>query len=146
VEVVLVVVALVAGALLAVQAGVNALVRAHVPRPEWAALLNFGVGFVALGAWLLVVRAPLPPLAPLSRMPPWAWGGGILGALYVTGIVLLAPRLGVGATVALTVAGQMAAALALDHLGALGLAARPISGAKVLGAALLIAGVALMRR
>jgi transporter family-2 protein len=52
----------------------------------------------------------------------------------------------VAATLALAVAGQMVAALVLDHAGALGLELRPISGTKLLGAALLVVSVALLRR
>jgi transporter family-2 protein len=72
--------------------------------------------------------------------------GGLLGAFYVTVVAFLAPRLGVAATLGLAVAGQMLAALALDRAGALGLDVRPITGARALGAALLVAGVVLVRR
>jgi transporter family-2 protein len=40
----------------------------------------------------------------------------------------------------------MLAALAFDHAGILGMATRPIDVSKVLGAALLFAGVILIRR
>jgi transporter family-2 protein len=136
--------ALVVGAGLPVQAGVNAAMARHAGRPEWAALVNFGVGLVALGAWLLATRAP-PPVA-LGKAPLWAWTGGLLGAFYVSAVVFLVPRLGVAATLGLTVAGQMVAALVLDQAGAMGLASRPITGARVLGAAMLVAAVVLIRR
>lgn len=143
---VLVLLALVVGAGLPVQAGVNAAMARHLARPEWAAFVNFAVGLLALAAWLLLTRAPLPSAASLARAPAWAWTGGVLGASYVSAVVLLAPRLGIGVTLALSTAGQMAAALLLDHAGAMGLAARPVTGARVLGAALLVAGVVLIRR
>jgi transporter family-2 protein len=146
VEIVLVLVALAAGAGLPVQAGVNAAMARHVGRPEWAALVNFAVGIVALGAWLFALRLAPPPALAVLRAPWWAWTGGLLGAFYVSAIVLLTPRLGVAATLALAVAGQMVAALVLDHAGALGLELRPISGTKLLGAALLVVSVALLRR
>lgn len=145
-EIVLVLVALAAGAGLPVQAGVNAAMARHVGRPEWAALVNFAVGIVALGAWLFALRLAPPPALAVLRAPWWAWTGGLLGAFYVSAIVLLTPRLGVAATLALAVAGQMVAALVLDHAGALGLELRPISGTKLLGAALLVVSVALLRR
>lgn len=145
-ELVLVLVALAAGAGLPVQAGVNAVMGRYAGRPEWAAFVNFGVGLVALGVWLLALRLAPPPVLALARAPWWAWTGGILGAFYVSAIVLLTPRLGVAATLALAVAGQMVAALVLDHMGALGLELRPISGTKLLGAAFLVAAVVLIRR
>ncbi len=145
-EIVLVLLALAAGAGLPVQAGVNAVMARHVGRPEWAALVNFAVGIVALVAWLAALRLSPPPALAVLRAPWWAWTGGLLGAFYVSAIVLLTPRLGVTATLALAVAGQMAAALVLDHAGALGLALRPISGARLLGAGLLVVSIVLLRR
>jgi transporter family-2 protein len=59
---------------------------------------------------------------------------------------VLAPRLGVATTIALVVAGQMLAAVALDHYGLLGVPVRPVNAWRGLGAALLVAGVVLLRR
>jgi len=146
VNILLVVVALAAGAGLSVQAGVNSALARFAGRPEWAAFISFAVGLAGLGAWLLAARVRPPGLAALGAAPPWVWAGGIIGAVYVTATVLLAPRLGLAALLALSVAGQMVAALALDQIGAMGLAARPITPARVVGAALLVAGVVLVRR
>jgi bacterial/archaeal transporter family-2 protein len=60
--------------------------------------------------------------------------------------VWLTPRLGVAATLVLTVAGQMAAALLLDQWGAFGLMVRPLSATRMAGAALLVVAVLLIRR
>lgn len=144
--IVLVLVALAAGAGLPVQAGVNAAMGRYVGRPEWAAFVSFGVGLVALAAWLLAARLAPPPVLAVARAPWWAWTGGVIGAFYVSAVVLLTPRLGVAATLALSVAGQMVAALALDQVGAFGLELRPVSGTKLLGAALLVVSVVLLRR
>lgn len=141
----LVLLALAAGAGLPVQAAVNATMRSYIGRPEWAAVVNFGVGLVALLAWVAVLRLP-PALSRAAAAPWWSWTGGLLGACYVTAVVLLTPRLGVGATLALLVAGQMGAALAMDHFGVLGLAARHVSAGRIMGAVLLVAGVVLIRR
>jgi transporter family-2 protein len=146
VEILLVVLALAVGAGLPVQAGVNAMMARHAGRPEWAALVNFAVGLVALAAWLLATRAPLPSPSALARAPAWAWSGGIMGAFYVSAVVLLAPRLGVAVTLGLSVAGQMIGALVLDHYGLLGLASRPVGPQRVVGAALLVVAVLLIRR
>ena len=144
--IVLVLLALAAGSALPVQAGVNAALGRYAGRPEWAAFVSFAVGLAALGAWLAALRLAPPPALTLARAPWWAWGGGVLGAFYVSAIVLLTPRLGVAATLALSVAGQMVAALALDQLGALGLEIRPVTPTRLLGAALLVVSVVLIRR
>jgi transporter family-2 protein len=143
---ILVVVALVSGACLPIQAGVNSALRFHLGRPEIAALVSFSVGFLALLVWVLVTRQPWPSAAQAGRAPWWVWTGGVIGAFYVTTVVLLTPRLGVAATLAISIAGQMVTAVALDHYGALGVPLRAFSPGRALGAALLVAGVVLIRR
>jgi bacterial/archaeal transporter family-2 protein len=146
VELLPILLALIAGTFLPVQAATNAAMRTYVGRPEWAALVNFGVGLLGLVAWVAITRAPLPTAAALARAPWWTWTGGLVGAFYVSAVVLLTPRLGIGTTLALTLAGQMAGALLLDHYGAMGLAVRTLTVPRVIGAGLLVAGVVLMRR
>jgi transporter family-2 protein len=82
----------------------------------------------------------------VARAPGWSWTGGLLGAFYVTAVVVLTPRLGVATTIALVVAGQMLASVAIDHYGLFGVPLRPVNAARGLGAALLVAGVVLLRR
>ncbi|HYQ82370.1 MAG TPA: DMT family transporter [Anaeromyxobacteraceae bacterium] len=138
--------ALVAGAGLPVQAGVNASLRTSLGRPELAALVNFLTGLLALATWILAQRLPWPEPGALARAPWWSWTGGLLGAFYVTAVIVLAPRLGVATTIAVVVGGQMLSAVAIDHYGLFGVPLRPVSAARGLGAVLLVAGVVLLRR
>jgi transporter family-2 protein len=142
----LAILALLAGAGLPVQASVNSAMRQQIGRPEWAALVNFAVGTVALGAFLLLRRLPVPPAAAWSQAPWWAWTGGLLGAFFVAATVVLTPRLGLVTTLALMLVGQVTAAAVLDHHGLLGLATRPFTPTRALGAVLLVAGVLLVQR
>jgi transporter family-2 protein len=138
--------ALVAGAGIPVQASFNAALAREAGRAEWAAFANFAIGTALLGLWLAARRAPVPAAAALARAPWWGWAGGLLGAFYVSAITHVAPRLGVAVTLAVSVAGTMFASLALDATGSLGLDVRPLTGPRALGAALLVAGVVLVRR
>jgi bacterial/archaeal transporter family-2 protein len=74
-----------------------------------------------------------------------SWTGGIFGAIYIAISILLLPRLGAALVVALIVLGQMLGALAFDHFALLGVPENPVSLTRVVGAALLIAGVVLIR-
>ena len=58
---------------------------------------------------------------------------------------LLIPEIGVAPTVALTVAGQQLASVAVDRYGLLRLPRRPLSAARLGGVALLLAGVVLIQ-
>jgi transporter family-2 protein len=70
----------------------------------------------------------------------------MLGAFYLLTTILVPPRIGVAAFFSLVVLGQLCASLIFDHFGLLGLPIHPVNPWRVLGVALLIAGVALIRR
>jgi bacterial/archaeal transporter family-2 protein len=134
------------GASLVVQIGFNAAMRAHVGSAAGAALVNFAVGTAALALFAVATRAPLPSGAQLAGVPWWAWMGGLFGACYVAASTVLGPLLGGAAFVALVVAGQMLASLYIDHYGLLGFPQRPTDVARLLGAALVVAGGVLLTR
>jgi bacterial/archaeal transporter family-2 protein len=144
--VIMILLALVAGACLPAQAGINAGLVRWAGSAVIAAAVSFAVGTVALGAYTLAARLPLPSFAQAGQEPWWAWSGGVLGAFYVSAIIFVAPRLGAASTLALVVAGQMAASLVLDHFGWLGFRVQPANIPRLLGALLLVGGVVLMRR
>jgi transporter family-2 protein len=56
------------------------------------------------------------------------------------------PHLGAATTVGLFLAGQVIASIAIDHLGLLGVTAQPASIPRLLGALLIIVGVAMVQR
>jgi transporter family-2 protein len=138
-------VALVTGAAIAVQALANSRLRFALGTPVWAAIAQFIVGLVALVAIAIVTRQPAPDAGGLSRMPWWGWVGGAIGALFITVSIVLTPRLGTALTLATMTVGQLLAALVLDHYGWLGAPVVRLSVPRVLGAAFLLAGIALMR-
>ena len=142
----LVLLGLLAGAGVPVQAAVNSALRQHLGRPEWATLVSFSVGTALVALALMLQRTPLPALAQAARAPWWAWTGGGLGAFYVFTTILLVPRLGATTALAVTLAGQVAFGLVLDQAGLLGLATRELTPGRLAGVALLAAGVFLVQR
>lgn len=138
--------AVLAGALLPVQTGVNVQLRGLFGHPLGAALVSFVVGTLGLVAVVAALRVPLPLGPAWSRGAWWHWSGGLLGAAYILGTIVLAPRLGAATLIAALVAGQMAASLIVDHYGWVGFAEHPISPLRLAGAALIVMGVMLVRR
>ena len=137
--------ALLAGVLIAVQAPTNAILGKASGSPIIAAFLSFLVGTVALGA--VVARSPGGLLAPELRAVPWyAWIGGLYGAFFVAMAAFGAPRIGVGPLLTAAIAGQLLAAIVLDHYGLLGLARQPVSIEKVGGVVLVLIGAWMVRR
>lgn len=138
-------IALLVGAGLAIQVGMNSTVRLAIGSPVIATIVNFGVGLVGLLLLALASGARVSPGAA-AAVPAWAWFGGLLGAAYVAATTVLGPRLGAAALIALTLAGQMLAALIVDHYGVIGFPQSPLTASRLVGAALLVAGVLLIMR
>lgn len=137
--------AIIAGIMLSTQAGINAQLRTVVGDPVMAALLSFLVGTLFLLIYVLIFnKQNTGLLQALQDMSLYKWIGGLIGALYVTGVIIVAPRIGATNTAALIVAGQVLFALFLDHYGLLGFVQHSISYMRVAGALLLIAGVFLI--
>jgi bacterial/archaeal transporter family-2 protein len=135
-----------AGLGLTIQIGMNAQLR-RVLHSAWsAALVSFLVGTVALVGLMLATRTAIPARETLVAVPPWAWFGGLFGAFYVAISTIVAAELGTTSLLVLGLAGQLAMALVVDHFGWLGLPENPITGVRLLGVALLFAGVWLVTR
>ena len=135
-------VAVLIGAILPLQGLVNARLGVHVGGPVAAAFVSFLIGTVMLGLYLLATRTPLTLQGSL-KLPAWIWAGGALGAVYVACFTLLMPRIGAAGMVCLAVLGQVTASLLLDKFGVLQ-AAKPVDALRLLGAVLVLAGVALV--
>jgi len=136
---------LLAGAMIALQAPTNAMLAKAGGSPVLAALISFAVGTLALFfAWL--ASGHRPGMKPFGELPAYAWIGGVYGAIYVAVAAYAAPRIGLAALITIGIAGQVAMALLLDHVGALGLPRDPITIGRVAGVVLVIAGVVLVRR
>lgn len=140
-----IVVAIAVGALLPLQALINARLGAMTHGALYASFVSFLVGTCLLGSMLLVTRTPLLPSQPLAALPAWIWLGGAIGASLVLVATLLVPRLGAGALICLIVLGQLLGSLLLDHFGVLG-AQRPADAVRIGGALLVVVGAMLVVR
>jgi bacterial/archaeal transporter family-2 protein len=140
--------ALAAGAVLPIQGAINAQLRSDLDAPVATGAFSFLVVTAAMLVALAAVprrRVRRPTPAALRRLPWWGWLGGLCGATYVTAVFVLIPEIGAAPTIALTVAGQQIASVLVDRHGLLRLPRRPTPPARLLGVAVLLAGVALVQ-
>ncbi|HGY10311.1 MAG TPA: hypothetical protein ENK37_09745 [Oceanithermus profundus] len=84
--------------------------------------------------------------APGQGVPPYAFLGGVLGALVVVGTIVAIQHLGVLAALITIVAGQLATAALIDRFGLFDLPVVLLSPARLLGLLLVLAGVFLVVR
>lgn len=138
------IVLVVAGALVSVQAPINAALGRGVGSAIGAATISFGVGFILL-LTITLVLGDGPSLLRVGAVPAWLLIGGTMGAVFVFASLWAVPILGVLTMSTLVILGQMVAAIVLDHYGAFGLTQMSISPTRLLAAGLVAAGVILSR-
>jgi transporter family-2 protein len=136
--------ALVAGAALPVQAGINARLATFVGGPIRASMISFAVGTLVLFVLALVTTRGVVATGRLGQIPWWGWLGGAVGAGYVASAVAAAPRLGALNLFAAVIFGQLLCSVLLDHFGVL-YKEHGLTAGRIAGVALLAAGVALVR-
>lgn len=137
---------LLSGAMMPVQAGVNAQLARHIDSVLAASLISFVVGSVAL-LFITLAQRELPTgMSTFRGLSWWHWTGGLLGVLFVASAAFAAPRIGALLFMSLILAGQLSAALLLDHFGWAGFAQASVTLDKLAGLALIVVGVWLIHR
>lgn len=140
----LLLIAALAGVSFVFQQAVNSNLRSEIGFPFWAGAISYAGGTLAMLVMVVLMREPWS--APLgTRSSLLSWTGGIFGAVYIAISILVLPRLGATALIACLVLGQMVASLTFDHYGLLGVPVHEITAARLVGVALLLAGVVLVR-
>jgi transporter family-2 protein len=102
---------------------------------------------VALLACLLMcLPHPLPSERGLAQMPWWAPLGGLIGAFAVIAGLLFVGKVGAGAFAGLTITANILMSLVIDRYGWFGMEVHDLSGGRIAGAALMVAGITLISK
>ena len=129
------------GCFTASQSAINGHLGQVTGSPVSAALVSFAVGVTALVIVNIVLRWRPRIERPEGKPNPWwMWIGGVLGALFIFGNAALVPQIGTGLTVVAGLLGSMLGSLIIDRVSG-----APIKSRQVLGIALFLTGVVLIR-
>jgi transporter family-2 protein len=137
---------LVAGALQAWGPPMNGALRNALTNPWLASLVSFLPIVAFLACLVLCQPRPLPTLAGVTTMPWWAPLGGLVGAFAVVAGLLFVNKVGAGPFAGLTITANILMSLVIDKFGWFGMDIHPLNGWRMLGAALMVAGIALIAR
>ncbi|ACR31074.1 DMT family transporter [Burkholderia glumae] len=137
--------ALVAGALVPLQAGSNAALGRALGHPLWATVASLLVSLLCVLPALFVFHAQAPLLGRAAQLPVWIWFGGVAGVIYITSALVLTPRLGATSFIVSVIAGQMLTSLLIDNYGLMGLPVKPANPGRVAGVLLILAGMLLVQ-
>ena len=136
----------VVGGFIALQAPINSGLGRSVGTFQ-AAFVSFAIGTLALAVIAGLARGGYGTIGPgIRELAPQYLLGGLLGAIYVTTVLVTVRSLGAGGVTAATITGQLAMSVAVDHFGWLGVERDPVSLDRVVGLVLLAAGTYLMVR
>ncbi|KAB1504246.1 DMT family transporter [Corynebacterium sp. 320] len=138
-----IVIGVLAGAVMPVQTVANTRLSRSTGTPLSSSLISFLVGTLTLACALMLLNHGEMGLANALGGPWWMWLGGLLGVVALTGNILMFPRLGAVQTVVLPIAGQILMGLIIDHAGLFHSLQSPITVPRVVGAAIVMAGVLL---
>ncbi len=134
----------VVGGLVALQAPINSGLGRAIGTFQ-GAFLSFVIGTMLLAA-IAALHGGFGSLAEARNVQWYYLAGGLLGAAYVSTVLVTVRTLGAGGVTAATISGQLAASVVVDQFGLLGVDRSPITALKVLGVVLLGLGTFLIVR
>ena len=137
---------IVAGALQAWGPPMNGVLRNALVNPWLASLVSFLPIVALLACLVLCLPQPLPTAQGVAKMPWWAPLGGIIGAFAVVSGLMFVYKVGAGAFAGLTITANFLMSLLIDKYGWFGMPVHDLNGARLLGGALMVAGIALITR
>jgi transporter family-2 protein len=107
------------GAGISMQPLLNAQVATRAGHPVYGALISVFVSTCLMVVLVVLGRLPAPNLRELAAGPAWMWIG--------------------------VIAGQLIASIVVDHFGLLGVPVHPIDLPRLIGVAMLVGGVVMIR-
>lgn len=105
------------------------------------AFISFAIGTLAL--FFMVLFFGKGNLASVFSVPKWQLFGGLLGAFYVSVMILAVPKIGVAPALVSVIAGQLIFGALIDHFGWFGGQVIPLDIKKIIAIVLLFCSLYL---
>ena len=137
---------LAAGALQAWGPPMNSALRHALENPWLASIVSFLPIVAMLACLLLCFPSPLPSAKGVAAMPWWAPLGGLIGAFAVVAGLMFVSTVGAGAFAGLTITANILMSIVIDRFGLFGMPVHELSPGRIAGAALMVAGIALVSK
>lgn len=132
------------GFVMPLQTSINTRLRRSLGTPFRASGVNFFVGLCFLVVLSFLMGDGLIPFRKLAGQPLWMFLGGFCGVTVLTGNLLLFPVLGATQTIVFPLFGQIVMGLLIDTFGWFRGDIVPLTLWRVIGAALVFAGVVIV--
>ena len=139
------VLALISGATIAAQAGINAMLGQLLKSALLATSIAYASGLVValLVTWLL--QDSYPSQQTVRNIPVYLWfSGGLLGVFSLVIFYWLIPKAGIAAVIPYVLIGQLIFSMLAGHFGWFQLPVTPMSMTKAIGCLALLAGIIMI--
>lgn len=133
----------VSGVGIPVMASLNNGLSERLESPFGAVFVLCLLSMIFLGLYLTVYGWPTS--FGIGEIPLHYYGAFIPYLLYICGITLIAPKIGLGPAVFLVLLGQLVSATVIDHFGLFGVMQTPVTAKRALGLTLMAVGVFLAK-
>ncbi|EGQ0318872.1 DMT family transporter [Staphylococcus pseudintermedius] len=142
----LLILGLVAGAVIPVQTSINSRLSRFTQSSLYASAISFTVGTLLLVILNFILNPHLLTAEAFGHyhFDYYWYVGGLMGVIYLTGNMILLPRIGASLTVVTTITGQILMSMLIDTFGWFSVDVQALHVMKVLGIVLLLIGIILM--
>ncbi|HCY9896809.1 TPA: DMT family transporter [Staphylococcus aureus] len=136
------------GMLIPIQTSVNSRLSLYTKSPFYTSFISFSVGTICLIILNIIINPEVFTIHFYNKQSfNYTWVvGGLLGVSFLTGNLLLLPKLGATLTVIATVAGQIIMGVIIDTFGLFGATVHDFNLIKAIGVLLLIVGIVIMNQ
>ncbi len=134
------------GVLIVIQGIINAQLGVRLENTVLASTINLLVSGGLAILFLLFASQNLSGLSKVQSIPYYLlFTGGILSFLAITSFYYVIPKIGIATTVAFGLSGQLIFAAIASHFGWFGLPIEPITLKRIVGIALMIFSVSIIK-
>ncbi len=127
---------------LSFQTSINGRLRRSVVSPFLTSLISFALSTLFIAAIALFsFGTELALIDSFAATPWWMWIGGMMGFIFLTGNIVLFPKLGAVQTVIFPVLGQVLTGIVVDQFGLFHAPTAPLGFVKFVGTVLALGGV-----
>ena len=142
----LLLIAMVCGAFQVMQAMTNGNAAQAGLGTIWVGAISASASMLSLALFALFVQqAPLPAWSLVESLGPKALLGGVMGAIILSGLTFVTPKLGPTQTFLFYFGVIVAVSLLVERFGLFGLQSRDLRPQQLVGVALAAAGLLLAR-
>ncbi|MBI5975122.1 DMT family transporter [Staphylococcus canis] len=131
-----------------IQTAINTQLSHTVHSPFFASFISFFVGTIILFILTATIHKKFKIHKNHEIRGPiqwWYFIGGLLGVIFVTTNIILAPLIGVTYTIIIIMIGQILMGLLIDQFGLLGIPPRKISKQRIIGFILVILAIVMIQ-